>query len=120
MVLLKEFSGSGTGACKIVVGNTEAGIETQFKHKVYPRLISPLDLIRELYGFDVTATDLAIGLCCPLSTIQHKCKALGIQPMLTRTIMPIHDMLLWFALTQICNVACLGGNLVTARTKSNF
>jgi xanthine dehydrogenase/oxidase len=34
--------------------------------------------------------------------------------------MPIHDMLRWFASTQIRNVACLGGNLVTASPISDM
>lgn len=39
---------------------------------------------------------------------------------MTRTLMPIHDMLRWFASTQIRNVACLGGNLVTASPISDM
>lgn len=34
--------------------------------------------------------------------------------------MPMHDMLRWFASTQIRNVACLGGNLVTASPISDM
>jgi xanthine dehydrogenase/oxidase len=34
--------------------------------------------------------------------------------------MPIYDMLRWFASTQIRNVACLGGNLVTASPISDM
>ena len=41
LMLLREFGGTGTGSCKIVVGNTEVGIETRFKNAVYPRLLSP-------------------------------------------------------------------------------
>lgn len=41
-------------------------------------------------------------------------------PCLLRTLMPIHDMLRWFASTQIRNVACLGGNLVTASPISDM
>jgi len=120
LALLEEFGGTGTGACKIVVGNTEVGIETRFKHAVYPRLISPSDSIQELFGFTSTETQLVIGSCCPLSKIQHKCEALGEEPALSRTVMPIHDMLRWFASAQIRNVACLGGNLVTASPISDM
>jgi xanthine dehydrogenase/oxidase len=120
LALLQEFGGTGTGACKIVVGNTEVGIETRFKYAVYPRLISPSESIRELFGFEVSGANLIIGSCCPLSTIQHHCNALGEQDLLVRTVMPIHDMLRWFASTQIRNVACLGGNLVTASPISDM
>jgi xanthine dehydrogenase/oxidase len=118
--LLHEFGGTGAGSCKIVVGNTEVGIETKFKHAVYPRLISPSDSIQELFGFSSTDKELLIGSCCPLSMIQHKCEALGEQPAMARTTMPIHDMLRWFASAQIRNVACLGGNLVTASPISDM
>jgi xanthine dehydrogenase/oxidase len=146
LALLQEFGGSGTGACKIVVGNTEVGIgtqrnvscwliemffvahfpllmrpETRFKQAVYPRLIYPSDKIKPLYNFEVSSTDILIGSCCPLSTIQHMCSDLSSQSTaLRRTVLPMHDMLRWFASTQIRNVACLGGNLVTASPISDM
>ncbi len=110
----------GGGACKLVVGNTEVGIEAKFKDAVYPRLISPSDSIRELFGFGIDDTSVRIGACCPLSTIQHECEISGADPALTRTLMPMHDMLRWFASTQIRNVVCLGGNLVTASPISDM
>jgi xanthine dehydrogenase/oxidase len=38
----------------------------------------------------------------------------------SKTTKPIHDMLRWFASTQIRNVACLGGNLATASPISDM
>ena len=117
LTLLREFGSS----CKIVVGNTEVGIETRFKHAVYPRLLSPSDAIRELYGLEAAQDSVYVGSCCPLSTIQRKCELISDKnPRLARTLMPIHDMLRWFASTQIRNVACLGGNLVTASPISDM
>lgn len=118
--LLKRFGGMGTGACKLVVGNTEVGIETRFKQAVYPRLISPSDCIKELFSINFLENSLVIGACCPLSTIQHECHIRAADPIWKRTVMPIHDMLRWFASTQIRNVACLGGNLVTASPISDM
>lgn len=121
LALLQEFGGNGQGACKIVVGNTEVGIETRFKHAVYPRLIHPSDKIDELYKFEAGNNVINIGSCCPLSTIQHKCSEISTQSTaLKRTALPMHDMLRWFASTQIRNVACLGGNLVTASPISDM
>jgi len=37
-----------------------------------------------------------------------------------RIAKPIHDMLRWFASSQIRNVACLGGNLATASPISDM
>lgn len=118
--LLNDFGREGGGGYKIVVGNTEVGIETKFKHAVYPRLIAPSESIPELFQFSVAANKLVIGACTPLSTIQHKADELGKDPTLVRTALPIRDMLRWFASTQIRNVACLGGNLVTASPISDM
>ena len=116
LALMQEFD-----SYKIVVGNTEVGIETRFKFAVYPRLICPAETITELFSFNASTEMLTIGSCCPLSTIQHECLVLAEkQPRLSRTTMPIHDMLRWFASTQIRNVACLGGNLVTASPISDM
>jgi xanthine dehydrogenase/oxidase len=116
LALMQEFD-----TYKLVVGNTEVGIETRFKYAVYPRLISPAETIQELFGFDASTEKLMIGSCCPLSTIQQKCLSIAEeQPRLSRTTMPIHDMLRWFASSQIRNVACLGGNLVTASPISDM
>jgi xanthine dehydrogenase/oxidase len=88
---------------------------------VYPRLLSPSESIEELFGFYVVDKSIIIGSCCPLSKIQHKCADFSEeQPRLARTVMPMHDMLRWFASTQIRNVACLGGNLVTASPISDM
>ena len=124
LLLLKQFRGE----CKIVIGNTEVGIETKFKHSVYPRLISPSMNITTL--FQMTTTDessMKIGSCVPLSQIQHECSKLidntidGTQNNeFYHIAKAIHDMLRWFASTQIRNVACLGGNLATASPISDM
>lgn len=87
---------------------------------MYPRLIFPGESIQSLYNFTVTENKLVIGACAPLSFIQHEAQKVSGIPALTRTGMPIHDMLRWFASTQIRNVASLGGNLVTASPISDM
>lgn len=118
--VLDEFGAEGKGGCKIVIGNTEVGIETKFKHAVYPRLVVPSESIESLFSFSSSDSKLVIGSCTPLSVIQHKCDELSKDPMFARTAKPIHDMLRWFASTQIRNVACLGGNLATASPISDM
>ncbi len=113
LTLLKQFE----GGCKIVVGNTEVGIETKFKHSVFPRLVSPSHSIKSIYsiGFNEQKDHLVIGSCVPLSTIQHTCLDLsGDGGDFGRIAKALHDMLRWFASSQIRNVASLGGNLATA------
>ncbi len=95
-------------------------LETRFKHAVYPRLIYPAETIDTLYEFDATGEKLVCGACVSLSTIQHNCELLAQNEKFTRTVQPIHDMLRWFASSQIRNVACLGGNLVTASPISDM
>jgi len=113
--LLHQFKGE----CKIVVGNTEVGIETKFKHSVFPRLICPSHSIESIFSITEEDDHLRIGSCVPLSTIQHKCSEL-MGGNFDRVAKPIHDMLRWFASTQIRNVACLGGNLATASPISDM
>ena len=113
--LLHEFKGE----CKIVVGNTEVGIETKFKHSIFPRLIAPSQSIDSIFSVSEESDHLRIGSCAPLSTIQHKCSEL-MGGSFDRVAKPIHDMLRWFASTQIRNVASLGGNLATASPISDM
>ena len=65
-----------------------------------------------------------VGGCASLSDLQHLCYDIMTKDAtatecfgevnLSRTAKPIHNMLRWFASTQLRNVACLGGNLATA------
>lgn len=117
LLILNQFKGE----CKIVIGNTEVGIETKFKHSVFPRLVSPSTSITSIFSIESGEKSLKIGSCTPLSTIQHYCsETMGGSSDFSRIAKPIHDMLRWFASTQIRNVACLGGNLATASPISDM
>ena len=117
------------GGIKMVVGNTEVGIETKFKKLSYPRLVHPAESIRNLYEIFVANGHLVVGGCASLSDLQSFCHRLMIDDNMggcdgannmSRTARPTHDMLRWFASTQIRNVACLGGNLATASPISDM
>lgn len=110
-------------SAKIVVGATEVGIETKFKNSVYPKLIYPSHYIEELLTFECQHEKLLIGACLPLSNIQQECLRLVKSSPIdgkNRTPKAIHDMLRWFASTQIRNAACIGGNLATASPISDM
>jgi xanthine dehydrogenase/oxidase len=101
-------------AAKIVVGNTEIGIEQKFKAAVYEQLIYGGN-IPELQQISTTTAngeveEYIFGACTPLSSIQAFCHAQPSSPLPDA----IHNMLRWFASTQIRNTASLSGNLATA------
>ncbi|KAL3798324.1 hypothetical protein ACHAW5_008623 [Stephanodiscus triporus] len=130
--LYRAYGGRGDGI-KMVVGNTEVGIETKFKKLSYPRMVYPAESIDCLYEIFATDASLVVGGCASLSDLQAYCHDLmkiesgvgdfppgGGDANMRRTAKPIHDMLRWFASTQIRNVACLGGNIVTASPISDM
>lgn len=128
-----NHSGSTAGGLKLVVGNTEVGIETKFKHAMYPRLVHPSENIHTLYDIFATENYFFIGGCASLSRLQKFCHGFMVTDgedaaagdnnrdgARRRTAAPIYNMLRWFASTQIRNVACLGGNLATASPISDM
>ena len=98
--------------------------ETKFKQAFYPRYIYPSHSIESLYDVSFTSKSIKIGACAPLSTLQHVCETVEADDTssvaLKRIAGPIKNMLRWFASSQIRNVACLGGNLVTASPISDM
>ena len=97
--------------------------ETKFKQAFYPRFIYPSHSIESLYNVSLTPDSIEIGACAPLSSIQHECELVADNTdsvALKRIAEPIKNMLRWFASSQIRNVACLGGNLVTASPISDM
>eukprot|EP00984_Skeletonema_dohrnii_P014364 scaffold6018_cov94-Skeletonema_dohrnii-CCMP3373.AAC.4 len=126
--LFREFSGSSSGGgIKMIVGNTEVGIETKFKHASYPTMVHPSKDIHTLHDIFVTEDYYHVGGCAALGDLQDFCHSEmtsdgeeANRRRNERTARPIHDMLRWFASTQIRNVASLGGNLVTASPISDM
>jgi xanthine dehydrogenase/oxidase len=117
--LFREFAPQ-EGGLKLVVGNTEVGIETKFKHAVFPRLVRPMESVHTLYEVVETDTHFYVGACSSLSSLQSFCHKRMADKKSMKVAAPIHDMLRWFASTQIRNVACLGGNLATASPISDM
>ena len=104
--------------------HTTAAPETKFKQAFYPRYVYPSHSIDSLYDVSFASECIRIGACAPLSTLQHACETVeaddGSSVALKRIAGPIKNMLRWFASSQIRNVACLGGNLVTASPISDM
>eukprot|EP01038_Epipyxis_sp_PR26KG_P010944 gene10944-14695_t len=115
---------------KLVVGNTEVGIEVKFKAMEYSVIISPTR-IAALKTLSVETADngesgLLVGSGVTINSLREKIITLSKEYSVTgneyqiRGLIAIKDMLTWFASNQIRNVACIGGNIVTASPISDL
>ncbi|XP_063531427.1 xanthine dehydrogenase [Cydia strobilella] len=106
---------------KIVVGNTEVGVEVKFKHFVYPVIIMP-NCVPEMNNIVETENGFTVGAAVTLMEVENNFrKAIEILPKYkTRTLKTIINMLNWFAGKQIRNVAAMGGNIMTGSPISDL
>ncbi|XP_073484392.1 xanthine dehydrogenase/oxidase isoform X1 [Aquarana catesbeiana] len=106
---------------KLVVGNTEVGIETKFKNLRYPVIISP-NWIPELNKVEHTQGGICFGASCTLTMISEVLqKAVAELPAYkTEVFCAVLEQLRWFAGQQIRNVAAIGGNIMTASPISDL
>ncbi|KAM9316879.1 xanthine dehydrogenase/oxidase [Gastrophryne carolinensis] len=106
---------------KLVVGNTEVGIETKFKNLRYPVIISPA-WIPELNAVEHTQDGICFGASCTLSMMEAVLqKAIADLPgHRTEVFRAVLEQLRWFAGQQIRNVAAVGGNIMTASPISDL
>ncbi|KAG7188931.1 hypothetical protein KM043_008532 [Ampulex compressa] len=116
---LLELKQEHPGA-KIIVGNTEVGVEVKFKHLVYPVLIQPTQIIqmREIVegeafkvGASVTLMEMERALVQQIKTKPES---------RTRIFKEVVNMLHWFAGKQIRNAAAVGGNIMTGSPISDL
>ncbi|KAL2485463.1 Xanthine dehydrogenase 1 [Abeliophyllum distichum] len=106
---------------KLVVGNTEVGIETRLKSYHYPVLISVAH-VPELNQLIINDEGLEIGAAVKLSELVKVLKTVLDQrpPFETSSCGAILQQIKWFAGTQIRNVASVGGNICTASPISDL
>ncbi|CAH2108386.1 unnamed protein product [Euphydryas editha] len=106
---------------KIVVGNTEVGVEVKFKHLVYPVIIMP-NCVSEMNTVLETETGLVVGAAVTLMEMENVFRKYieNLPKYKTRTLKAIIEMLNWFAGKQIRNVAALGGNIMTGSPISDL
>ncbi|XP_069577315.1 xanthine dehydrogenase/oxidase [Brachyistius frenatus] len=106
---------------RIVVGNTEVGIEVKFKNMVYPVLLSPSSL-PELNSVIRCDDGIAFGAACTLSHMGAVLREAvdTLPPHQTRVFLAVLEQLRWFAGLQIRNVAAVGGNIMTASPISDL
>ncbi|XP_071454952.1 xanthine dehydrogenase isoform X2 [Hetaerina americana] len=106
---------------KIIVGNTEVGVEVKFKNCVYPVLIHPTR-VKELLQIEQTDAGIKFGSSVTLNEIDSKLKAEinSLPEHKTRVFAAVVEMLHWFAGKQIRNVAAVGGNIMTGSPISDL
>ncbi|XP_053612795.1 xanthine dehydrogenase [Plodia interpunctella] len=106
---------------KIIVGNTEVGVEVKFKHCIYPTVIMPT-CIPEMNEIVENEYGLTIGASVTLMDMETKfTEYINVLPKYkTRTLLTIKQMLNWFAGKQIRNVAAVGGNIMTGSPISDL
>jgi len=106
---------------KLVVGNSEVGIEMKFKAMRYPVLIGSSH-VPELTNITVTDDAVTFGASVSLTNLMAKCKELIAQRPAheTSSCQAIVNQLHWFAGVQIRNTASIGGNVVTGSPISDL
>ncbi|CAH0581385.1 unnamed protein product [Chrysodeixis includens] len=106
---------------KIVVGNTEVGVEVKFRHVVYPTIIMP-NSVPELNAITENEHGLTIGAAVTLMEIENTLRKYinNLPQYKTRSFVTITEMLNWFAGKQIRNVAAIGGNIMTGSPISDL
>ncbi|KAK9295186.1 hypothetical protein QLX08_010430 [Tetragonisca angustula] len=106
---------------KIVVGNTEIGVEVKFKYLSYPVLIQPTS-IKEMCTIEEYPKVLNVGASTTLVEMEKALQnQIATKPEYqTRIFNEIVNMLHWFAGKQIRNVAAVGGNIMTGSPISDL
>ncbi|XP_033106622.1 xanthine dehydrogenase/oxidase-like [Anneissia japonica] len=106
---------------KLIVGNTEVGVEMKFKGMRYPVIIS-CSQVPELNELHLDDEGVSIGASVTLSRIETFLKQSmeKIPEYKCKTFAAIVEMLHWFAGNQIRNVAGIGGNVVTGSPISDL
>lgn len=121
---LLEIKGMAPDA-KLIVGNTEVGIETKFKGMPYPIRVH-VSHVPELQEIEIVESEdgpkgVHIGGCVSLTDLETVCRdMLRERPQQAGVFGAIKSMLRWFASNQIRNVAALAGNIATASPISDL
>uniref|UniRef100_A0A8C5T142 xanthine dehydrogenase n=1 Tax=Laticauda laticaudata TaxID=8630 RepID=A0A8C5T142_LATLA len=106
---------------KLVVGNTEVGIEMRLKNMLYPVIIAPTS-IPEMNSVQHTVEGIRFGASCSLSYVEEELReaVAHFPPYQVEVFQAVLEQLRWFAGPQIRNVAALGGNIMTASPISDL
>ncbi|XP_074065764.1 xanthine dehydrogenase/oxidase [Macrotis lagotis] len=106
---------------KLVVGNTEIGIEMKFKNKLFPLIVCPA-WIPELNSVEHGPEGISFGAACPLSVVEKVLVAAiaDLPSYQTEVFKGVLEQLRWFAGKQVKSVASIGGNIINASPISDL
>uniref|UniRef100_A0A5F8GMS9 Xanthine dehydrogenase/oxidase n=1 Tax=Monodelphis domestica TaxID=13616 RepID=A0A5F8GMS9_MONDO len=106
---------------KLVVGNTEIGIEMKFKNKLFPLIVCPA-WIPELNSVKRGPEGISFGAACPLSEMEKALVAAiaELPSYQTEVFKGVLEQLRWFAGKQVKSVASVGGNIINASPISDL
>ncbi|XP_042789247.1 xanthine dehydrogenase/oxidase-like isoform X2 [Panthera leo] len=106
---------------KLVVGNTEIGIEMKFKNKLFPKMVCPA-WIPELNSVEHGPEGISFGASCPLSFVEKTLldAVANLPAHQTEVFKGVLEQLRWFAGKQVKSVASIGGNIITASPISDL
>ncbi|XP_050304553.1 xanthine dehydrogenase-like [Anthonomus grandis grandis] len=106
---------------KIVVGNSEVGVETKFKNMYYPVIVHPSH-VDELSEIVETEKGLKVGASATINNIDAYLKhQIQKHPEYkTRIFRGLIEMFHWFAGKQIRSVGAIGGNIMTGSPISDI
>ncbi|KAJ8399470.1 hypothetical protein AAFF_G00411820 [Aldrovandia affinis] len=108
-------------AAKLVVGNSEVGIEMKFKNLLYPVILA-LASIPELNVVQHMEGGIVFGAACSLTLLGEVLRGSvrDLPSHQTKVFRAVLEQLRWFAGQQIRNVAAVGGNIMTASPISDL
>ncbi|KMT14477.1 hypothetical protein BVRB_4g072500 [Beta vulgaris subsp. vulgaris] len=106
---------------RLVIGNTEVGIEMRLKRMQYKALVSVAQ-VPELNILNVKDDGLEIGAAVRLSELLSVLRRVSVERATHEisTCNAFVEQIKWFAGTQIRNVASVGGNICTASPISDL
>lgn len=106
---------------KLIVGNTEVGIETRLKRIQYPVLVSVMH-VPELNVLEARDDGIEIGAAVRLSILLNFFRKVVTERAAheTSSCKAFIEQLKWFAGSQIRNVSSIGGNICTASPISDL
>uniref|UniRef100_A0A2K5J9B5 Xanthine dehydrogenase/oxidase n=1 Tax=Colobus angolensis palliatus TaxID=336983 RepID=A0A2K5J9B5_COLAP len=106
---------------KLVVGNTEIGIEMKFKNMLFPMIVCPA-WIPELNSVEHGPEGISFGAACPLSIVEKTLvdAVAKLPAQKTEVFRGVLEQLRWFAGKQVKSVASIGGNIITASPISDL